>query len=218
MKRVLAILALCLALPLSSQAQFGPPEPTPRNAKEIYADRAITTAFGFLETRQGDVVSSDDIDPERAAFWFQEAVDAYTELCEARDNPRDQWARNCYKLGGMYLRGEGIAQSYSQAEDLFLEACRAGQNTEACLQQAYTDHTGNAGETNWNQARELYDIACTRGDQAGCAGLGNMLYRAQGGPPDRPRAARLLMDACADDYQWACDRLTGFGLPQRPVR
>ncbi len=217
--RVLVSTLAVLLLSGKALAQFGPPRETPRSAAEIYADRAVDTAASFLQGSSADVLTDDDkTDPDRAQFWFDEARTSYDALCNDRSSPKDEWARNCHKLANLHLRGQGTPQDYDLAAELFLAACRDGGHTDACLQQAYTDHIGNAGEKNWPRARDLYDRACSQGAPAGCAGLGNMLYRAQGGLPDRVRATRLLQDACNDEYDWACDRLDGFGLPRRKVR
>ncbi len=219
MIRFLAPLLIAFMLSGFASAQFGPKPDTPRSAQEIYADRSMDTAATFAQGSVTDTLDRESrTDPERAQFWFNEARNAYTELCENRSSPKDEWARNCYKLAGLYLRGQGVAQDYTQARNLNLDACEQGGHVDACLQQAYTDHTGNAGETDWPRARSLYERACGMGAVSGCAGLANMLYRAQGGPADRSRATRLLQDACADEYEWACERLTGFGLPVRTVR
>lgn len=214
---MLAIVFGAMALPAA--AQFGPKPDTPRSAKEIYADRAMDSAASFLQTVAADALTEQDrADPDRANFWYAEALEAYTELCANSDSPRDAWSRNCYKLAGLYLRGQGTAQDYSTASDLLLKSCREGSHTDACLQQAYTDHTGNAGATDWPRARELYGRACDAGAPSGCAGLGNMLYRGQGGSTDRNQGADLLQETCAQGYEWSCERITGFGLTVRQLR
>ena len=214
---LLALLSFGFAL--SAAAQFGPKPETPRNAEEIYADRAVVTAGNFLQPTLRDTASVEDgVDPERANYWYGEAINAYTPLCDDRDAPKDFWSRNCYKLAGLYLRGQGIVQNYQKADSLFSAACLDANHVDACLQQAHVDHTGNAGQTDWPAARLLYQRACTLNAPSGCAGLGNMLYRGQGGPTDRSRGTRLLQQACAAEYTWACERLTGFGLPERAVR
>ncbi|MEL6829885.1 MAG: tetratricopeptide repeat protein [Pseudomonadota bacterium] len=201
-------------------AQFGPTErETPRSAEEILADRAMTDAALLLQSKQRDIITADDgIDIEQAQRWYNTARANYTTLCDDRNAPKDVWVRNCYKLADIYRRGLGVAQDYDLAETLYRETCTVGGLTDACLQQAYIDHTGPTGDQDWSSARELYTIACNRRDMSGCAGLGNMLYRGQGGPIDRDRGARLLQDACAAEYDWACDRLRGFGLTERSFR
>lgn len=211
------ILPLILALPLMANAQFGPERDSPRTAAEIYADRAMNDAASMIAMVPKDVVSLDDgIDLERAQIRYDQARARYETLCNARQTRRDAWSRNCYKLADIYRRGLGVTQDYQRARALYTTACLEGDHINACLQQAYIDHTGNAGETDWPNARKLYTVACNSGDPSGCAGLGNMLYRGQGGPADRVQGAELIQQACANEYDWACQRLEGFGIPVHP--
>ncbi|MEO1643481.1 MAG: tetratricopeptide repeat protein, partial [Pseudomonadota bacterium] len=150
---------------------------------------------------------------DRMQFWFDQAREVYEPLCADRDARKDLWARNCFRLADMYRRGLGVEQDYERASKLYLAACEKGDNLDACLAQAYIDHSGNGGERNWTRARTLYEAACNQDSAIGCAGLGNMVYRGQGGITNRRRGAQLLRRACKDDYAWACERLEGFGLP-----
>ncbi len=217
-KLKLSLIAM-LMFSLPVQAQFGPAHETPPNSDEIFADRAMRDAAALQSGRRGDIVTADDgVDLEQAGRWHERAREKYTSLCADRTLPRDAWARNCFKLANMSRRGLGFRQDYEYAEVLFREACVDGQHTPSCLQQAYIDHTGATGRTDWISARALYTIACDRNDPSGCAGLGNMLYRGQGGKSDRARGALLLQSACAEDYEWACERLRGFGIPRRALQ
>ncbi len=217
--RLILVLTCIAALPLAATAQFGPEQASPRTAKEIYADRAMKDAANLIRVTPTDIVTTKDgIDPERAQKWHNQARTRYQELCDARETRADFWSRNCYKLADIYRRGLGITQDYSLAKTFYMAACLEGQHLNACLQQAYIDHAGNAGEKDWPNARKLYEIACDMGDPSGCAGLGNMLYRAQGGPEDRKLGAILIQNACAAEYEWACERLEGFGLTRRARR
>ena len=214
--RLILIITCMLALPYAATAQFGPEHASPRTADEIYADRAMTDAAELIKVSPTDVVSTDDgIDPDRAQNLYGQARERYEKLCSNREARTDFWSRNCYKLADIYRRGLGITQDYAMAKTLYSEACLEGGHLNACLQQAYTDHVGNAGEKDWPNARALYTIACDMDDASGCAGLGNMLYRGQGGDFDRIRGANLIQQACADEYAWACERLEGFGIPVR---
>ncbi|MDJ0922373.1 MAG: tetratricopeptide repeat protein [Henriciella sp.] len=218
-KRLCLALSCCAVLISPALAQFGPKPPTPRVAKEIQADRAMVDASELVRTLYTDVVTEEDgIDPDQANKWYTLARNNYTELCENREAATDFWARNCYKLADIYRRGLGVTQNYRKASELYTEACLAGRHLESCLQQAHIDHVGNAGAKDWPNARQLYQTACDMGDASGCAGLGNMLYRGQGGAPDRIRGARLLQDACSDEYTWACERIVSYGIPERRLR
>ena len=216
---IIRIVALFIFFSISSAvatAQFGPPRATPPSADEIFADRALRDAASLSNGQAKDIVSADDgIDLRQAERWHRAAFDIYQTLCTDRSGPRDVWARNCSKLADMHRRGLATPQNYETAATLYLDACETGLDTNACLQQAYIDHRGADGETNWPRAKELYRIGCDRGDLSACAGLGNMLYRGQAGLADRARGAQLLQESCRGGYDWACERLRGFGLPRQ---
>lgn len=219
LKRLILVLSGCLVFASPALAQFGPKPPTPRVAEEIQADRAMIDASQLVRTHYTDVVTDEDgIDPDQANRWYALARGNYSKLCSERDAPSDFWSRNCYKLADIYRRGLGVTQDYRRASELYSDACLQGRHLESCLQQAHIDHVGNAGAKDWPSARKLYQIACEMGDASGCAGLGNMLYRGQGGTPDRNRGASLLQKACADEYAWACDRIEKYGIPERNLR
>ncbi|MEM8616330.1 MAG: hypothetical protein AAGF20_05280 [Pseudomonadota bacterium] len=212
----LALVAIMGSLSVQAQAKATEVQPTPKTAAEFYAERAMRDAARMLQADgTKDVIGEDGrLDIRRAQIWLNEARTTYAELCRDRTLPKDQWARNCKALGDIYRRGQGIPQSYRLAKAHYRTACLVGDHIGACVQQAYTDHTGRSGRVNYVDARLLYDHACSLGDAQGCAGLGNMLYRSQGGEGDRIRGMRLLQESCKQEYAWACERLRAFGLPE----
>lgn len=212
--RSLAVLTLAMVFGLSAFAQFGKSKPTPKTAEEYFAERAMRDAARLTEGVAGkDIVrASDGVDLQRAEERMESAFEIYETLCSDRTLPKDQWARNCFSLADMYRRGLGTEQDYDEAKRLYDEACIDGAHTGACMQQAYISQKGSGGDTDLEHARALYETACDLRDPGGCAGLGNMMYAGLGSSRDRQRAANLLQDSCADGYQWACTRLTEYGL------
>jgi TPR repeat protein len=215
--RLFASLCCAIALTATASAQFGKPEPTPKNADEYFAERAMRDAARLTYGVEGREVikDADGIDLARAEERMEEALAIYDQLCSDRTLPRDQWARNCFALGDMHRRGSGTEQDYAKAKLLYDAACFDGRHAGACVQQAYISQKDNDGDIDLDHARALYVQACSLNDPGGCAGLGNMMYMGLGGPRDRPRAVRLLQDSCADEYEWACTRLIEYGLPTR---
>lgn len=212
--RTLALFALTSLFALSAFAQFGKTKPTPKTADEYFAERAMRDAARLTQGVAGrDVVrASDGIDLQRAESRMESAFEIYSTLCSDRDLPTDQWARNCFALADMYRRGLGTEQDYDEAKLNYDAACLQGQHAGACMQQAYNSQKGSDGDVDLNHARILYDTACDLREPGGCAGLGNMMYAGLGGARDRQQGANLMQDACADGYQWACTRLTEYGL------
>ena len=215
--RLLALLLISAAFAASAFAQFGKPQPTPKNQDEYLAERAMREASRLTQGVAGrDIIRpSDGVDLARAEERMETALAVYTRLCADRSLPQDQWARNCFARGEMHRRGSGTEQDYAEAKASYDAACLDGRHTGACMQQAYISQKGSAGEIDLDHARVLYDRACSLRDPGGCAGLGNMMYMGLGGTRDRPTAVRLLQDSCADEYQWACTRLVEYGLPTR---
>jgi len=214
--RFLALIGFFVLFSLSAAAQFGKPKPTPKNAAEYFAERALVDAGRLAEGSYKDALADSDIAKlERSEARLAEALEGFTALCEDRSLPRDQWARNCFALGHMHRKGQGTEQDYAAAKIHYDAACLEGRHLEACMQQAYTSHKGSAGERDYEHARLLYSSACDLRHAGACAGLGNMLYRGLGGTEDRPKGTRLMQDACRDQYEWACSRLSDYGLPVR---
>ena len=208
---LIALACLCLA-PATAAAQFGPKGPTPPSPAELWGDRMYTEGSHLINGAPDNSANA-LIDFEKAQNRFDQAREAFQGECDNRELPSDQWSRNCYKVANMYRRAIGVQQDYRMAKRLYDAACLEGDHIDSCTQQAYTSHIGSDGREDYPHARLLYTRACELDDPRGCAGLGNMLYRGQGGLPDRTRGSRLLQRACADDYDWACERLTGFGIP-----
>nr|WP_070960100.1 tetratricopeptide repeat protein [Hyphomonas sp. Mor2] len=215
--RFLVILCFGLAFASTASAQFGKPQPTPKNGDEYFAERAMRDAARLTHGVEGrEVVKDNDgVNLARAEQRMEQALEIYDRLCSDRTLPQDQWARNCFALGDMYRRGSGTEQNYAKAKASYDAACLEGRHTAACMQQAYISQKGSAGSIDLDHARVLYDHACDLRDPGGCAGLGNMMYMGLGGVRDRSTAVRLLQDSCADGYEWACTRLTEYGLPTR---
>ena len=218
LSRFATALTAILLLALPAAARFGDDQPTPLSAEELYADRAFSEASRLSAGVGGDVITKDAIfNLERAQERFDTARIYYQDLCENRELPTDQWARNCYKAADMYRRGLGMAQDYRLARQFYTDACLDGEHVDSCLQQAHLSHIGRDtrdAPQDYLLARQLYRRACSLKSPAGCAGLGNMLYRGQGGEQDRTRGSRLLQEACAEGYDWSCERLRVFGLPE----
>ncbi len=215
--RLFASVCFILALSAPASAQFGKPEPTPFNADEYLAERAMRDAARLTFGVEGREVikDADGVDLARAEARMEQALEIYDRLCADRSLPQDQWARNCFALGDMHRRGAGTKQDYAEARTHYDAACLDGRHVGACMQQAYISQKGSGGDVDLEHARVIYAHACNLRDPGGCAGLGNMMYMGLGGARDRSEATRLLQESCFDDYEWACTRLVEYGLPAR---
>lgn len=215
--RLFATLFIAAMMIGTASAQFGQSKPTPKNADEYFAERAMRDAARMTFGAEGrDIIKTEDgVDLARAERRMEEALEIYDRMCADRSLPQDQWARNCFALGEMHRRGNGTVQDFATAKASYNTACLEGRHTGACMQQAYNSQKGSDGTIDLDHARALYEHACTLKDSGGCAGLGNMMYMGLGGSRDRPTAIRLLQESCAEEYAWACTRLTEYGQPIR---
>ena len=215
--RLLALTGFVLLFAASAMAQFGVAKPTPKNADEYLAERAMREAAALTEGVAGrEVIKPEDgIDLARAEDRMETALAVYHRLCDDQALPRDQRARNCFAKADMYRRGMGTEQDYRVAKAHYDDACLTGRHVGACMQQAYISQKGRDGQVDLEHARVLYEQACSLKDPGGCAGLGNMMYMGRGGSRDQATAVRLLQDACVAEYEWACTRLIEYGLPSR---
>ena len=212
--RTLALLTLALVFATSSFAQFGKSKPTPKTAEEYFAERAMRDASRLTQGVAGREVIREcyGIVLQRAESRMEEAFAIHDKLCADRTQPRDQWARNCFALADMYRRGLATEQDFAKAKTHYDAACFDGDHAGACIQQAYNSQKGEERYVDLEHARALYTQACELDDPGGCAGRGNLMYAGLGGSRDRIRAANLLQDSCGEGYQWACTRLSEYGL------
>jgi TPR repeat protein len=120
------------------------------------------------------------------------ARDLYRKAC-GKGN-----ARACGNLGELELKEGGAPDS---AKSLLRTSCDAGHG-RACtaLGRVYADE-GVPG------SRALFQLACNRGEAAGCVALADQLERA-GEPTSSPAVLELLLNACGRGEAEACSRLS----------
>lgn len=70
-------------------------------------------------------------------------------------------------LGVIYVKGTGVRQSFSKANELFLKACNGGE-ARGCSNLGVMYYTGNGLKQNYTTAKELFRKACDGGDALGC--------------------------------------------------
>ena len=70
-------------------------KPTPKSAEEYYAERALVDASRITSGDGNAVVIQTDLD--EANSRLDAARSTYQSLCENRELPKDQWARNCFE-------------------------------------------------------------------------------------------------------------------------
>jgi hypothetical protein len=78
-----------------------------------------------------------------------------------------------------------------------VERCREGYGNE-CRVVALGLLSGITCPPDADAAREWFARACDAGDREGCAELGLMVYRGEGGNADLAQAREILARACAE--------------------
>jgi TPR repeat protein len=215
LKRLILILALIGAMASPASAQWVKDDkPTPKNAKEYFAQRALSDASYITQGDGTAVVIEADL--EYTLKRLDDAFTTYKTLCEDRALPTDQWSRNCFELANLHRRGLGTNQDQQMANRLYEMICFEADHADGCMQLAYAQQRGTPirnrpAKPKPEEARKTYEHACDLGHAPACAGLGNMLYAGIGGDQDRRRGATLMDDACQDGYEWACTRLNEYG-------
>src|SRR5947199_571724 len=104
-------------------------------------------------------------------------------------------AAGCFRLGVLYVRGQGVTADPKRANQLFDEACRGG-SAAACAElggRYLEGHGGTAGDA---RIQELVRRACNVGSAAGCAHLAFLYASGRGIPKDDGRALSLYQQAC----------------------
>ena len=139
-------------------------------------------------------------DREGANRQFQQA-------CDAGDT------RGCIALAHTLRIGDRVPQDFERAFALYAKACDM-DNPAGCSGVAYMHNQGNGVDQDFDAALEAYKEACDLGEMSGCAGAGNILVAGQASTRNRTEGARLLRQACANEYDWACTRLRDLGQPR----
>lgn len=124
-------------------------------------------------------------------------------------------AEACHLVGDLYRKGFGVMQDYTKAAQFYRKGCNYG-SARSCAGLAYLYNRGSGMDApDFVQARLYYKKSCDLGEVSGCAGYGNLLFVGKGGRKDTAAATRYLQDACDQNYQWACQRISDLGAYER---
>ncbi|MGX2973336.1 tetratricopeptide repeat protein [Helicobacter sp. T3_23-1059] len=74
---------------------------------------------------------------------------------------------SCYKLGVMYVKGQGVRQDYHKAVELYKKACEMKHDT-ACNNLGFLYENGQGVRQNLSIAKQYYGKACDLGIQLDC--------------------------------------------------
>ena len=117
-----------------------------------------------------------------------------------------QNAEEYYNLGIMYGKGDGVAQDYAKAVELFTKACDGGY-AGGCFNLGFMYYKGDGVAQDYAKAVELYTKACDGGSAGGCFNLGTMYDNGDGVAQDYAKAVELYTKACDGGYASGCSNL-----------
>lgn len=148
-------------------------------------------------------------DKERA---YQAAESIWSLACDHGT------AQACRRLALLYAEGAaGIARNPKRAMVYFDRGCERGDG-EACTRIAHLFRTGaEVSEKRPDLALANYTKACSLLHGQACYYAAMMLRAGDGGPPDLPKAAELLDDACDLQDAQACLELGRMQGKQDPA-
>lgn len=127
-------------------------------------------------------------------------------------------AKDCFTLGRMYAKGDGIRQDKQKAAQFFDQACGLGDNG-GCFYLGRMYEQGDGIRQDKLKAAKLFDKVCSSESAPGCYALGWMYKKGDGIRQDKQKAAQLYDKACGLRFGNGCGTLglmyeTGDGIRQ----
>jgi hypothetical protein len=132
--------------------------------------------------------------------------------------PASQWVAGAARgeamalcgLGGCYLAGLGVPQSYERAAELYTQAAAKGHaDAQTCLGVLY--YEGKGVPQSYERAAERYTQAAAKGNAYAQTCLGALYRDGQGVPKDVARGVALFKQAAAGGDKIAADILRTLG-------
>ena len=171
----------------------------------------VTAVVALPATAQG---VGGRVERTQAELAIEQAETDFAKLKISRDEARTKCAAReyqaCYELAELQRKGLGGVQDLSAAAENYKKGCDA-KDGRGCAGLAYLTVQGRGVSANLAEGRRLYKASCEMGEVSGCAAWGNMAYTGTGGPKDVQGGTRALNEACAKDYEWACERVQTLG-------
>ena len=98
---------------------------------------------------------------------YTDAAKFYEAGCNIGYKKNSHEATNCFNLGLLYRKGQGVKQNDAQAAKFFEQACNGGV-ADGCYNLGASYYNGQGKRQNFSTAKEYYGKACDLGDQGGC--------------------------------------------------
>jgi hypothetical protein len=192
-----------------------PQEPTPvpvENSKPSAYQPAVTQEPKPLPAENPTPLARTpiviEIDQQAIALWnqkrYSEAIPLLSQACKGRN------ANACYYLGVMFEFGQGVAQDFNRARNLYVDACNAG-NQAACsnlsILMNYEPNSLLCKSTSLAFTVNQYRDSCNAGNGMSCDTLGHLYSYGCGVAMDTEKARQLYTKACTAGNQQGCGRL-----------
>lgn len=112
-------------------------------------------------------------------------------------------ARACYRAGGDFYRGDGVARDDERALRMYVEACKKGLGM-GCTAAGLMYTSGRAGRVDDSRAARYFGRACTLGHARGCHRVGYLYLRGRGVSRRLDRAAAYFELGCSGAWAGSC--------------
>ena len=132
----------------------------------------------------------------------------YNQIARSLRRSCNIWgdASACTNLGTMYALGLGVDQDFSEAAELYQEACDLGDSNACLVLGTIYDlyYTVEGLGLNYAQLALLFQNDCSKGDGIACFGLGLAYALGLGVDQDFFEAAEYFQRACYLGYEEGC--------------
>lgn len=113
---------------------------------------------------------------------------------------------SCDTLGNMFVSGQGVSASATEAVKLFAKACQGGLGN-GCYNLGVMLQNGNGVAKDEGKAVQLYAAACKDGVAMGCSNAGRSTLWGMGVNKDAALGVKLLELGCNGGDEHACSDL-----------
>ncbi|BCX79716.1 tetratricopeptide repeat protein [Campylobacter sp. 19-13652] len=133
------------------------------------------------------------------------AVGLFKRACEAGEES------GCARLGQLYERGQGVANSPKRAIEIYRASCNRG-GAESCYLLANAYRKGEFVGRDYALALEAYKSSCDAGNIRACANIGAMYEMGLGVDKDLKKAYNIYRVACNRGLDAVCEHMKELSL------
>ncbi len=159
-----------------------------------------------------------DVFATRTTWRYGKCSKNNLRACKAEKAIEEGNPKAMNNLGWMYKHGQGVAQNYKKAKELYEKAVEKGHR-KAMNNLAFMYQNGQGMAQNYKKAKELYEKAVEKGYRTAMNNLGVMYQNGQGVAQNYKKAKELYEKAVEKGYPMAMNNLgylykNGLGVAQ----